>query len=51
MASGLCADSQYESGVIRIVDFMARVFKLFDVRNNIIVVSDNNNVKNEWDYE
>ena len=49
VASGLCTESQYESGVIKIVHHMDRALEHLDINNHSIVLSDQNEVKNEWD--
>ena len=51
VASGLCTESQYESGVIELVYFMACALKHLDGKKHFIVVYDNNKVKNEWEDE
>ena len=47
--SGLCTDSQYEYGMIKLVDCMAHVLEHLYVSKHVIVVSDHNKSKNEWD--
>ena len=49
VASGICTVSQYESGVIKLVDHMYLALEHLDLRKNLIVVSDNKNLKNKWD--
>ena len=49
--SGLFGDLQYDSGVIKLVDCMDSALEHLDGSNHIIVVSDHNKVKNEWEYD
>ena len=48
VASGLCTDSQYESGVIKLVDFMACTLEHFYGRKHVVVVSGHKKVNNSW---
>ena len=49
VASGLCTESQYESGMIKLVDHIDRVYEHLDGSNHAIVVFDHKKVNNEWD--
>ena len=49
VASGLFTDSQYDSGVIKLVDCMDCALENLDIRKHVIVLSYHNKVKNKWD--
>ena len=44
--SGLCTDSQYESGVIKLVDRMSCALENLDDMKHDFIVSDHNKVNN-----
>ena len=46
--SGLYTDSQYEFGVIKLVDFMACTLEYFYGRKHVVVVSGHKKVNNSW---
>ena len=49
VARSLCTESQYYFVVIKLVGRMYITLEYLDVRKHVIVVYDNNKVKNNWD--